>query len=218
KKRKEEIRKFFFQKKQNKTKTYIVSNAAVAGTRAACVELSNTLVDAASKTEIGQKIQNDQSEEMKTAKEVGKVTLQGILSIYKELDAAALVLIGEVADAGADVAKYKYDDEVGEVADETATIAKNSAAVSTNMGHLSLQQFADTLTRSHCRKEVDRFELYWCGCDCCMSDYSTKIVYGQRDLALSKCTMTIGKINFSVEIIFHLPVSSLHFNPNNSSK
>ncbi|ETO12909.1 hypothetical protein RFI_24466, partial [Reticulomyxa filosa] len=146
KKRKEEIRKFFFQKKQNKTKTYIVSNAAVAGTRAACVELSNTLVDAASKTEIGQKIQNDQSEEMKTAKEVGKVTLQGILSIYKELDAAALVLIGEVADAGADVARYKYDDEVGEVADETATIVKNSAAVSTNMGHLSLSVIAGTTT------------------------------------------------------------------------
>jgi len=121
-----------------------VSKAVVVGATTMCAELASNLADAASKTEIGQKIQNDKSERMEAAKEVGIATLQGALLLFHELEEAALILVGEIADASADVAQYKYGDEVGEVAQDTAEIVKNSASAARNVYDISLEVVAGT--------------------------------------------------------------------------
>jgi hypothetical protein len=106
-----------------------ISNAIVVGARSMCSEMSSSLADAASKTEFGKKMKEDESERTVAAKAVGKAAIVGIVTIMEELEEAALVLVAEVADSSAEVARHKYGDQVGEAADDTADIVKSGSKV-----------------------------------------------------------------------------------------
>ena len=116
-----------------------VSKAVVVGAKVMCSELAASASDAASKTKIGQKFNNSDSGKIQAVKDVGKATISGTLVIIEELHNAAIILVSEVADASADVAKYKYGDQVGDAANEVADIVKDGSHVVKNVYDLGLK-------------------------------------------------------------------------------
>ena len=104
-----------------------VTSAVVVGAMAACNELAGAMADTAKKTQYGQKFAENDNENVKAAKEVGKATITGVIVIIDELKNAAVTLVSEVADAGADVAGHTYGDEVGVAAKGVAEIVTDGA-------------------------------------------------------------------------------------------
>ena len=107
-----------------------------------CSELAASASDAASKTKLGRKLQDSESGKVCAAKHVGKATISGTLAILEELHKAALVLVAQVADSSADLAHFKYGDEVGHAAEDVAHIVKDGANVVLAVHELGLKQMA----------------------------------------------------------------------------
>jgi len=113
-----------------------VSKAVVIGAKSACNELTNVIADSVAKTEWGKKLAENEDPKLKAAKDIGKASLLGILVLYEEMENAAIILVGEIADASADVAQFKYGDEFGKQAYEVADIVKDSSHVVKNVTDL----------------------------------------------------------------------------------
>ena len=116
-----------------------VSKAVVVGAKVMCAELGAAASDAASKTKMGQKFKSSDSGKVQAVKDVGKATISGTLVIIEELHNAAIILVSEMADSGADLAKYKYGDQVGDAAEDVADIVKDGSHVVKNVYDLGLK-------------------------------------------------------------------------------
>eukprot|EP01084_Bolivina_argentea_P242564 406879_1 len=123
-----------------------VTKSIAIGAKVLCSELAAAASDAASKTEMGQKFSNSDSGKIQAVKDVSKATIVGTLTIIEELHNAAVVLVAEIADSGADLAGYKYGDEVGGAAQDVATVVKDGSLVIKNVHELGWKQMAQTMT------------------------------------------------------------------------
>lgn len=126
------------QKAKLASKTIVkVSKAVVVGATAACNELTNIIVDSASKSEWGKKISENNDPKVQAAKDIGKASIIGVLLLYEELQNAAIILVSEVADASADIATHKYGDNFGkDAAYQIADIVKDSSHIVKNVTDL----------------------------------------------------------------------------------
>ena len=116
-----------------------VTQTIVIGTRAACNEFAIAISETAMKTKAGREFANNDNATLQTAKEVGKATISGALLIIEELENAAVLLVSEVANAGANVAEHKYGAEMGEAAKDVAGIVSDSAAIVKNVGDVGVK-------------------------------------------------------------------------------
>ena len=117
-----------------------VSKAVAVGAAIMCSELAAAASDAAAKTEYGQKFKSSESGKVKGAKEVGKATISGVIVVWEELQNAALILVAEVADSGADITRHKYGDSAGKAADGVADIVKDGSQVVMNVHDLGAKE------------------------------------------------------------------------------
>jgi len=122
-----------------------VSKAIVVGAYSACNELAQSLADTASKTKFGQSIANDKSAKMEIAKDITKNTIKSAFIIYDELQNAALILVAEIADASADVVEYRYGQQMGLAAKETAGIVKDTSNVIKNVSNIGVTHIAASI-------------------------------------------------------------------------
>lgn len=116
-----------------------VSKAVAVGARIMCSEMAAAASDAAKKTEYGQKFAKSESGKVKAAKEVGKATISGAIEIWEELNNAALILVAEMADSGADITRHKYGDSAGDAAVGVADIVKDGSQVVMNVHDLGMK-------------------------------------------------------------------------------
>jgi len=119
-----------------------VSKAIVVGAYSACNELATNLAEAASKTSFGQSIINDKTPKMEAAKDITKSAITGAFIIYEELQNAAIILVGEIADASADVVEYRYGQQMGVAAKHTADIVKDTSNIVKNVTDIGVNTLA----------------------------------------------------------------------------